>query len=122
MSSFPQPTEDRSPAAIAIGNAAYAILVCTATHVLCGWGIDWVNGLVGNPPVHKAPTWTGTVIVAAQTAWPVLAIAVLTGLFGRNLAGLTPTLLAMQVLTLIDAVAALVVGAVLVLLQTPDED
>jgi hypothetical protein len=122
MNTSHQPTEDRSPAVVALVNAAYAIVVCTAIHILCGWGIDWGNGLVGKPPAHKAPTWTGTAIVAFQTGWPVLAISVASGLFGRNLSGLTPTLVATHFLGLIDPIAAIVVGGILVLLQRSNEE
>ena len=122
MSTMPHTTDDRSPIGTALSNTVYAIFLCTAIHVLLGWGIDWVNDMIGNPPAHKAPTWTGTAIVAAQTGWPVLALAALCGLFGRSLAGLVPTLVAMHFLGLLDRIAALVVGVVLVLIQTPDEE
>ena len=122
MSTLPDPHVNQSPAVTVLGNAVYAIFVCTAIHLLCGWGIDWVNNSVGNPTQHKAPTWTGTILVASQTGWPVLVLAVLCGLFGRNLNGLTATLILTHFLGLIDTTVALMVGIVLVLMQQSDID
>lgn len=117
----PPAPEDRNPAVIAFGNAVWAVLVCATVNLLCGWGVDWINEWVGNPPAKKAPTWIGTLIVGGQTGWSVVAIATLTGLFGRDMSGLTPTLVVSFFLALIDPIASLVVGIVLVLIHR-DED
>ena len=122
MSTRSHTNEDQTPTVTALVNAGYAMFVCTLIHILCGWGIDWVNSLVGNPPAHKAPTWTGTVIVASQTGWPVLVVATLCGLFGRDLNGLTPTLIATHFLAVIDPSASLIVGVVLVVLQGTNDE
>jgi hypothetical protein len=116
--------DDRNPAVIAFSNAVWAVFVCTAINLFCSWGTDWINEWVGNPPVKKAPTWIGSLIVGGQTGWPAVSIATLCGLFGRNMSNLTPALVVIHLLGLIDPTAAFVVGIVLVLIQRthqPDE-
>lgn len=109
--------DDRHPAIIALSNAFWAVLVCTAVNLFCGWGVDWVRAWTGDAPIRKAPTWIGSFIVAGTTGWPAISIAALCGLLGRRMTGLTPTLIAVYLLALIDARAALVVGIVLAVMH-----
>ncbi|EDL59209.1 hypothetical protein [Gimesia maris] len=115
-------SDNLNPALIAFGNVIWAVIVCAAINVLCGWGVDSVNHWTGNPPVTKAPTWIGTMIVSSQTGWPILALAVLCGLFGRDMSGLTPVLIGTYFLGLIDPIAALAVGSILILIQRNEDE
>lgn len=109
--------DDPNPAVVALRNCLWAVMVCAGINLVCGWGVDWINECLGKPPMPKAPSWTGTLIVGGQHGWPVLCLAVLCGLFRRNSTGLTPMFVSTYFLGLIDPIASLVVGIVLVLSQ-----
>lgn len=111
-----------NPAALATANAAWAILLCTFVDIVFSWAGDWLSDSVGNPRTPHAPTWIGAMIVASQKGWPVVGISALCGLFGRNLEGLSPALVATWFLSLIDTTAALIVGLILVLWHRNDQE
>jgi len=105
---------NQSPISLALGNAVWAVIICAGINLLCCGGVDLVNRWVGNPPTQKAPTWIGTLIIGGQTGWAVLALAILCGLLGRDMSGLTLILIATYFLGLISPIAGLLVGAALV--------
>jgi len=98
-----------------------AVLYCTFFDFVFSWAGDWLSDSVGNPRVPRAPTWIGSMIVAGQKGWPVLAVSALCGVFHRSLEGLGGVLAATWFLGLMDQSAALVVGLIMVILNRSDE-